>query len=122
MKKEIRCIICPNACNMMVYEDETGEIIVENEGCKKGKEYAKEEYIDPKRILTTTVRVEIDNQIKFLPVKTESLVPKKGLASYMKKLAKVLIKKEVGKGDVVYKNIGNTGVNVIASTDTELLI
>jgi CxxC motif-containing protein len=122
MKKEIRCIICPNACNITVYQNETGEIIVENEGCQKGKEYAKEEYTDPKRILTTTVRVEINNQMKFLPVKTESLVPKNGLASYMKELAKVLIEKKVSKGDIVYKNIGNTGINVIASTDTELLI
>lgn len=54
--KDIRCIICPTGCLVHI-ENVSGELIIEGHSCKKGEEYAREEFIAPKRILTTTIRV-----------------------------------------------------------------
>jgi CxxC motif-containing protein len=122
MKKVVKCIICPKACNITVYENKKGELVVEKEGCKRGAEYAIEEYKNPKRVLTTTVKMSIDGRSGFLPVKTEKMVPKDSLCSYMIELAKVVVKKKVRKGEKVYTDIGGTGVDVIACTDAEMIL
>ena len=64
--KDIRCIICPTGCLVHV-ENVNGELIIEGHSCKRGEEYARDEFVAPKRILTTTMRVE--NGI--LPLKKE---------------------------------------------------
>lgn len=122
MKKVVKCIICPKACNITVFKNDKGELVVENEGCKRGIEYAVEEYKNPKRVLTTTVRMLIGGRLSFLPVKTEKMVPKDGLCSYMIELAKVVVKEKVRKGEKVYTDIGGTGVDVIAGTDAEMIL
>lgn len=121
-KKVVRCIICPKACSITVEQDNKGKLMIKKAGCKKGREYATEEYENPRRILTTTVRVLADENLRYLPVKTEKSVPKDGLAAYMRELAKVTVRNRVQRGDKIYSNIGGSGVDVVASTDSEMLL
>ena len=113
--KELICITCPKGCVTAVWKEE-GDIKIEGKICKKGKEYIKQEYIEPKRILTSTVVVE-HSRIKRLPVRTREAIPKKKLFPAMNELAKIRIKPPVKIGETIILNLLNTGVDVIASDD-----
>ena len=53
-----------------------GEIIeVRGNSCKKGEEFARQEHLDPRRLVTTTVAIDGARWPR-LPVKTTGAVPK----------------------------------------------
>ena len=113
--KELICITCPKGCVTTVWK-EKGDIKIEGKICKKGKEYIKQEYIEPKRVLTSTVVVE-HSPIKRLPVRTREAIPKKKLFPAMNELSKIRIRPPVKIGETIIANLLNTGVDVIASDD-----
>ena len=110
------CIECPLSCEVELIE-ENGEILeIRGDRCKKGKEYAVNEFTNPLRILTTTVRIE-GGMLPVLPVRSESLVPKGLMRECMKELAKVEVEAPIKCGEVICTNILNTGINIISSRD-----
>ena len=78
MIKQLTCIECPKGCRINV--DLDGEKINSITGfqCKKGEAYAKEEVLDPKRILTSSVLTE-GLELKMIPVRTNKPIPKSKL-------------------------------------------
>ena len=113
--QELICITCPKGCVTKVWK-EKGDIKIEGKICKKGKDYIKQEYIEPKRILTSTVVVE-RSTVKRLPVRTREAIPKNKLFAAMDQLCEIRVKPPVRIGDVVISNLLDTGVDVIASDD-----
>lgn len=112
--KEIICIGCPMGCSLKV--EVTGEqILVEGNQCKRGEVFAKNEIENPTRSLTTTVRT-IFEEMPLLPVRTEGEIPKEKVFQAMEVLNKVLIKDKVTCGDIILKDILNSGCNVIATS------
>lgn len=88
-------------------------MIVKGNSCIKGREYGLNEVKNPVRIITTTVNV-IDGDRKLLPVKTEKAIPKDMNFKFMEILNSLLIKAPIKVGDIIVKNILDTGVDVIA--------
>jgi CxxC motif-containing protein len=113
--QELICITCPKGCVTKVWK-ENGDIKIEGMICKKGKDYIKQEYIEPKRILTSTVVVE-HSAVKRLPVRTREAIPKEKLFMAMNQLSEIRVKPPVKIGDVIISNLLNTGIDVIASDD-----
>lgn len=113
--QELICITCPKGCVTKVWK-EKGQINIEGKICKKGKNYIKQEYIEPQRVLTSTVVVD-GSTTKRLPVRTHKSIPKKKLFIAMSRLSEIRIKPPVKIGDVIISNLLNTGVDVIASDD-----
>ena len=113
--QELICITCPKGCITKAWK-EKGDIKIEGKICKKGKAYIKQEYIEPKRVLTSTVVVE-RSPISRLPVRTREAIPKKKLFMAMNQLSKIRVKPPVKIGDVIIPNLLNTGIDVIASDD-----
>lgn len=113
-EKTIVCLSCPKGCRVRVKAD--GEDIKDISGneCPQGIEYAKNEYLNPTRILPTTVRVK-NGQIALVPVKTAAPIPKEKLGEAMQKLAEVEVVAPVELGQVIVENIVDTGVNVVAT-------
>lgn len=113
-KIEIICLICPLACNIELTVD--GENIVDITGfeCKKGKEYALQEYKSPQRVLTATVSTTCKTR-PLLPVKTAGPVPKKLLIHCMKILAGKEVSPPVTIGQAIVENIMDTEINVVAT-------
>ncbi|MHA1884979.1 MAG: DUF1667 domain-containing protein, partial [Promethearchaeota archaeon] len=89
-RKDIRCIVCPTGCLVHV-ENINGELIIEGHSCKRGEDYARDEFIAPKRILTTTMRVE-NGFLPLVPVRTDKPIPKEKLQETLKEIAKMNIK------------------------------
>lgn len=113
--KEIRCIVCPTGCLVHV-ENINGELIIEGHSCKRGEEYAREEFIAPKRILTTTMRVE-NGFLPLIPVRSDTPIPKEKLQETLKEIAKTKVKAPLKMGDVLIKKVLGLDVNIIASRD-----
>ena len=113
--KDIRCIICPTGCLVHV-ENVNGELIIEGHSCKRGEEYAREEFVAPKRILTTTMQVE-NGFLPLVPVRSEMPLPKDRLEEILQEIGKVKIKAPIKMGDILIKNILGLNINIIASRD-----
>lgn len=113
MKKEFTCIVCPVSCNLVVEEGE-GLLTVTGNQCKRGAKFGEDEYRQPKRMLTTTVKITGGN-VSRLPVISQDEIPKEKLFELVGLLYKVTVKSPVKRGDVIVKNIGNTGIDILAT-------
>jgi len=113
--KEIRCIVCPTGCLVHV-ENVNGELIIEGHSCNRGEEYAREEFIAPKRILTTTIRVE-NGFLPLIPVRSDTPIPKEKLQETLKEIAVTEVKAPIKMGDILIKNVIGLDANIIASRD-----
>jgi CxxC motif-containing protein len=89
---------------------------VRGHSCKRGKEFAVQEHTDPRRFVTTTVRIE-GGLWPRLPVKTAASVPKGRVADVAKVLHELTLEAPVAMGDVVLADVLGTGVDVVATRD-----
>ncbi|MDD4184196.1 MAG: DUF1667 domain-containing protein [Candidatus Izemoplasmatales bacterium] len=113
-KRQLTCINCPLGCQLEVVIDK-GEIVsIENYGCQRGIEYAKKEIANPKRTVTSILPV-IGGELPMVSVKTRTDIPKDKISECMHCLKDLKVGAPVKIGDVIVKNIGNTGVDIIAT-------
>ena len=108
------CLGCPVGCTLEV-QVENGEVIkVEGNKCKIGIEFAEQEVKDPRRKVTTTVRIK-DGVLPLLPVYTDNTFPKGLIFKLMEELQKIEVNAPIQMDDVILENALNTGVNIRAS-------
>jgi len=113
-KRDLTCIVCPLGCQIRVTVD-NGEIAdIKGYSCKRGESYAKTECINPLRVLTSTIRV-INGQLPMVPVKTNKPIPKAMMKDCMREVNRVRVHAPVKAGDVLVKNILDTGSDIIAT-------
>lgn len=113
MKKEFICIQCPRGCHLSIDED---SLAVEGNFCPRGALYAKNELTDPKRVVTSTVKVH-HSDIPMCSVRTREAVSKKEIFSIIKEIGKIELEAPVHVGDVIIANVCNTKVDVIATKE-----
>ena len=114
MEKKITCIVCPVGCEITVTGD-TGRVDkIEGAQCHRGEDYAQEEFIDPKRILTTTVKIK-GYSLPVISVRSSKPVPKRLLFDCMKIIKEKEVQAPVTMGQVVIENILDTGVDIITT-------
>lgn len=114
--RDMICIVCPIGCKMKVSEDSSAErgVSVEGNKCPRGAEYAIKELKNPTRVLTSTVAIK-EGFLDRLPVKSSEPISKCLLKKAMEVINKIEIKAPVSVGDVIVKNILNTGVDIVSS-------
>ena len=115
LPKEIICVACPKGCRLEVLR-ENGELLVNNAGCKRGKEYALAETTDPRRMVASTVRVE-NAPHPLVPVFTAEPFPKGRIQDLLKELREVKLEAPVKLGQVVLADALGSGIDVVASRD-----
>jgi len=120
MNESITCISCPLGCHILIGRKGDKEIFTGHE-CKKGEEYAIQEINNPMRVLTTTVKVD-NGKIKLLPVRSKNEIPKDKIIKGIIELSKIKVKAPIKCGDLIYKNILETRVDIIASRNVEMKI
>lgn len=111
--KELICIVCPKGCHLRAEEKETGWEI-SGYSCPRGKEYGENEMTHPTRVITSTVKITGASHPR-LPVKTAAPIPKELIAEAMKLLDGLEVASPVHCGDVIVKNICQTGVPFVAT-------
>jgi CxxC motif-containing protein len=108
------CIGCPLGCRLEVEEDAGAIVEIRGFACKRGKEYAEREHIDPRRMVNSTVRV-VNGVWARLPVKTTLPVRKDQVLALCQVLRRVTVTAPVKLGDVIVSNILETGADVVAT-------
>ena len=117
-ERELICISCPVGCPMNVTVKDGEVLAVRGNKCPKGITYAKAEILDPRRILTTTVRIR-GSSLPQLPVRTRQAIPKSLLADGMEVLSRLEVDAPVHMDDVLIRDFLGTGVDVIASRSVD---
>jgi len=113
------CITCPRGCALDVLVEGKTVVKVEGNSCQRGVDYAVAEITDPRRMVTTTVRVK-GGVHPLVPVFTEKPIPKPQIFELLAEIRKVELTAPVKYGDVVMENVLGTGVNVLASRNIPL--
>ena len=113
-KKEIVCIACPIGCRITIRAMDKNIISTQGNSCPKGIEYIKEEYFNPLRILTTTVKV-IGGESPLVSVKTEKAIPKGLLLKAMFETANIEVEAPLEIGQIIKDNLVGIGVKLIAT-------
>jgi len=110
------CIGCPLGCRLEVEEEDGAIVEVRGFSCKRGKEYAEREHIDPRRMVSSTVRV-VNGMWARLPVKTNRPVPKDRVRAVCRALRQVSVATPVTTGQVIAANILDSGTDIVAARD-----
>jgi len=111
-KKKYICIACPIGCHLDV-EAENGKVTyIEGNRCKRGIDYAVNEYTDPKRMVTVTCRVD-SKLIHRVPVKTSKAISKKMISGLIEELYKLNLTTPLKVGDKIIENYNDTGIDIL---------
>ncbi|MEG2788677.1 MAG: DUF1667 domain-containing protein [Romboutsia sp.] len=113
MRTNVTCVVCPMGCRMTI-DNIDGEYKVSGNTCKRGEKYGIEEITAPRRVITSTVKLE-GSYLNLLPVKTDGSIPKDMMFDVMKVLDNVIIVAPINVGDIIINNILGTGINIVSS-------
>jgi len=114
MIENIVCTRCPIGCRLEVELNGSEVLSVSGNECPRGVGYAKVECTAPTRMVTTTVGVT-GGDIRRLPVRTRSDIPKAKIIACMEALRGLTVSAPVNLGDVILANAADTGVDIIAT-------
>lgn len=108
--RELTCIICPKGCMLKTELDESGKVIsVTGNSCKRGREYAEAECVNPMRTVTSTMRCS-DGSV--IPVKTDSPIPKSEIFRCMEIIDSKIVNLPVEIGTVVIPDVFGSNIVV----------
>ena len=111
--QEVTCIVCTVGCTLsVVVEGDRAD--VSGHQCDKGVEYGKQEALDPRRIVTSSVLV-LGGEWPLASVRTSQPVPKDKVMEVMKEIRSVRVKTPVNMGDVLIGNVAGTLADVVAT-------
>ena len=113
MKKFI-CIVCPKGCHLNV--DDEGNVT--GNACIRGDKYGKQEAINPKRTLTSTVKIN-SKLVRRLPVITSDDIPKDKVQKVVKFLDAVEVDAPIRVKDIIVKDVMGLGVDIVATRSVE---
>lgn len=113
-EREITCVVCPIGCKILVRSDGKKVDVLSGHKCKQGVDYAVNEALDPRRMLTSSVLVE-NGEWLLVSVKSSKSVPKEKIFDVLEEIKKMVVKAPVRSGQVVIKNVVDTGVDIVAT-------
>ena len=113
--KEFTCISCPMGCRLQAVTD-NGSAVISGNRCARGREYGLQELRDPRRNISSTVRIT-NGFLECLPVKTAAPIPKGLIFQVMEEINKIRVAAPVGAGAVIIHDVLHTGVDIVACRD-----
>jgi len=113
--KAITCTVCPVGCQISISND----LSISGNQCRRGEIYARQEMVDPRRMITTTLKT-MSRAYPRLSVKTNNPIPKDKIFECLHILHSMIITKNVKIGDIIVKDILNTGVDIVATKEINI--
>jgi CxxC motif-containing protein len=115
------CIGCPVGCPLELAHEGDEIIEVAGNDCRRGEKYAKQEFSDPRRSLSTTVSITGAVWAR-LPVKTTGQIPKHRVMEAARLIHEIRCQAPVEIGQVLLEGLlGESGIDVIATRSMERL-
>ena len=108
------CTTCPSGCALKVMIDNNEVVSVEGNNCPRGEKFAHKEWINPERMLTSTVYAVINGKELLIPVKSKEPIPRKIMTEAMKEIQEIEVNAPVKMGDVIKENLAGSGVELVA--------
>ena len=87
---------------------------VTGNSCIRGEKYGKQEATDPKRTLTSTVKIK-SKIIRRLPVITSGDIPKDKVKEVVRYLDNVEVSAPIKVKDVIVNNVMGLGVDIVST-------
>lgn len=112
--RNLTCIGCPMGCSLTVELQNGLPVTVTGNTCKKGDEYARKEVTDPRRIVTSTMRL-LGGTAPVVSCKTASDIPKGSIFAVVEAIAHCSAAAPVTIGDVLLANVCGLGVDIVAT-------
>ena len=114
MKKTITCTVCPRGCEIEAEYTSAADIAVKGHSCPRGERYAKDECLAPKRVFTSSVRIDAPGR-RMLPVRTKDPIAKELLLPCADAVHEIRVEGHVHVGDVIRNDFLGTGADLVAS-------
>ena len=119
-RKEFVCIRCPLGCNITVETEGSDIKNITGNTCPRGADYVTKELTDPRRIVTSLVRVK-GGELPVVSVKTAADIPKDKIADCIRALKEIELTAPVHMGDVVAENVCGTGVKIVTTANVSIV-
>ena len=113
-EKQVTCIVCPIGCNIVVKYNGISFDSFSGYKCKKGIDYAKNEVLNPCRIVTSSVLVKGGNW-PLVSVKSSLPVPKEKVFLVLDEIKNVVVKAPVISGQIIIKDVADTNIDIVAT-------
>jgi len=114
IEKTITCIVCPMGCRIETSLEDGTMVMIQGSKCPRGIEYARNELMDPKRTLTTSILVR-GGEWPLVSVRSSGPLPKGKLFQVLDLIKKTEAGAPVVPGDVLIENVLGTGVDIVAT-------
>lgn len=116
--REFICINCPLGCHLTVDDSDKNNVKVTGNTCKRGETYGINEVLHPKRMVTSSIYI-LNGKNPVVSCKTKDAIPKELIFDSLNVLKETKVEAPVKIGDVLVKNILNTGVDIVATSNVE---
>ena len=109
------CTTCPSGCALRVTINEQDQVEkVEGNTCPRGETFAYKEWVNPERMLTSTVYAIINGRESLIPVKSREPISKKLMKKAMEEIQEICVENPVQMGDVIKTNLAGSGIDLVA--------
>lgn len=112
MNKEFICVVCPVGCRLSAVVENGIVGSIRGNACKRGIDYAKQEAVQPMRVLTGLMRSAEDVPIA---VKSSGAIPKTMMLECAAELKRHRPALPIKIGDVLLQNICGTGRDILST-------
>ena len=114
MRKTYTCIICPNGCEIAAEYEGTRLLGCSGNLCKRGEEYVKQELLDPRRTIASSVLVQ-GGDLPLVSVRLTKPVPRDRIFDVMEQIRALRLSAPVAVGQVLIADILGLGSDLIAT-------
>lgn len=124
---ELVCITCPLGCHLNVETGGAESLIVTGNRCARGLAYAREEFLSPRRTVTTTCRIThataapdgaaAESAPRRIPVRTSAAFPKERIPELIDFLRDFGAALPVRRGQPLARDLLGTGIDLVATRD-----
>ena len=118
-RMNIICTSCPVGCRLTVFEDKEGNVKVEGNVCVRGKNYAVDEFSNPKRMVTSSVKVQ-NGQYPLVSVKTDKPIKKELVPEVLELIKSSKTNAPIKIGDVIVQDVCGSGVSIVATRKVDI--
>lgn len=116
--KQLVCINCPMGCRLEVQMEDSAVQSVTGNICPRGEQFARQEAVDPLRVLTSLMRIE--GRENPFSVKTSAPVPKRILFDCVHQIFANPVSPSrlpIHAGDVMIADVCGSGVDIISTQE-----
>ena len=133
---EMTCITCPMGCHLQIEKLSDNDISVTGNRCARGENYAREELLSPKRVVTATCRARWQpgsagapsaglasaaalpagaGRPRRVPLRTSGAFPRERIPELLEAIYRLELELPVKRGQVCIADALGTGVDLIVT-------